>query len=200
MELKAIAQLCAVQGNQWYPRTDVEKSTYWQWQHYLLRQLVMYSGTLPWSNVAKFTKVLHFANANRKHMKWVQGKNGHKVAHFLTKDMTQTFRQRCLTQRNGWQHTQNVQVTFPQRNIVLKETKSIPLQPQLFLLLASHDAFLSPSSLRWFLPGVNLVSSWTPAFLLWLRLVCPALFPQLPLANREGGSKQAKHTVESPFH
>lgn len=117
MELKAIVQLCSVRGNQWYPRTDVEKSTYWQWQRYLLCQLVMYSGTLPWSNMAKFTKVLHFANANRKHMKWVQGTNGHKVAHFLTKDVTQTFRQRCLTQRNGWRHTQYVQVTFPHRNM-----------------------------------------------------------------------------------
>lgn len=198
MELKAIVQLCSIQGNQWYPRTDVEKSTYWQWQHYPLCQLVMYSGTLPWSNITKFTKVLHFANANRKHMKWVQGKNGHKVAHFLKKDMTQTFRQRCLTQRNGWQHTCASDISS--KKYILKETKSIPLQPQLFLLLASYDAFLSPSSLGWFVPGVGLVSSWTPAFLLWLWLVCPALFPQLPMANREGGSKQAKHTVESPFH
>lgn len=164
----------------------------------------MYSGTLPWSNITPFTKVLHFANANRKHMKWVRGKNGHKFAHFLKKDMTQTFRQRCLTQRNGWQHTQYVQVTVPPKKYVLKEAKTNPVTTA---ALPPPGFPRCSASLRLSFVQFGLVPArCQPRFILdtclpaWALIGVSCPFPQLPLANREGGSKQAKHAAESPFH
>lgn len=122
-----------------------------------------------------------------KHMKWVQGKNGHKFAHFLMKDMTQPFRQWCLTWFDGWQHTRYVEVT------VLKTQKTSSYNPR-----CSSPSL--PMMLWALVLSVHLVSSWPPAFLLWLWLVRPVLSLSVQLPIKKEDQSRFKHTVESPFH
>lgn len=136
------------QKQMWYGKTNKqEKSTDRQWQHYLWRQLITYSGTLPWSNISEFTQASHLhANVNRKHMKRLHGKNGHKCAHFLKLSSL-----RCLTRRNGWQHTQCMQVTVPQRNVSWQKQKQSwcnrsSSSPSLPMMLCSTGSFSHSSS------------------------------------------------------